>query len=213
MSKVTDGLDHAGDKKAEVQPVYAVASSDAEEKQGWESALESGATLNSLIEAKGPPRLFLQEDDETPKCSIHYRGYRCWISGAHGAKEALGILEEFSLADLSPDARWLTVQAAIDLAVELREPDAPILSLDERAERVEKKASTAKIRNRVEKPIEGAAILGVGTAAVWCGDPVAAIVIDRGGVPAFAAWSMRPVDDIVRWIDEGEAIPNSASLA
>lgn len=212
MSKVTDALDGAAGKKRENRAVHAVASSDYDEKQAWETALESGETLDSLIEAKGPPRLYLHEDQETPQCSIHYRGYRCWISGAHGAKEALEVLEEFSLIDLSPELRWHTVQAAIDLALELRAPGAPELSLDERAERVEQRAASATIRQHVETPLQGAAVLGVATAAVWCADPHVAIVIDRGGTPAFAAWSMQPVDDIVRWIDEGETIANAAIL-
>lgn len=212
MSKVTDALDSAAGKKRENRAAYAVASSDADEKRAWASALESGETLDSLIEAKGPPRLYLHEDQETPQCSIHYRGYRCWISGAHGAKEALEVLEEFSLSDLSPDVRWHTVQAAIDLALELRSPGAPELSLEERADRVEQQAMAATIRHHVETPLEGAAAVGVATAAVWCADPHVAIVIDRGGTPAFAAWSMRPVDDIVRWIDEGETLSNAAIL-
>lgn len=212
MSNVTDALDSAADKKPENRLVHAVASSEADEKRAWELALESGETLESLIEAKGPPRLFLHEDQETPECSTHYRGYRCWISGAHGAKEALEILEEFSLIDLSSDLRWHTVQAAIDLALELREPGAPELSLEERADRVEEKASAATIRHHVETPLHGAAVLGAATAAVWCADPHVAIVIDRSGAPAFAAWSMQPVDDIVRWIDEGESIANAAIL-
>jgi hypothetical protein len=212
MSKVTDGLDSAADKKAETRPLHLVASSNADEKRAWESALESGETLQSLIDAKGPPRLFLHKDNETPACSIHYRGYRCWISGAHGAKEALEVLEEFSLIDLPQDARWHTVQAAVNLAHELREPGAPQLSLEERADRVEKKALTTKLHHVVETPLEGAALLGAGTAAVWCTAPLGAIIIDRGGAPAFAAWSRRPVDDIVRWIDEGKTISNAAAF-
>lgn len=210
MSNVTDSLDRAADVKPGTQPVFAVASSDADEKKAWEVALATGESLGSVIDTKGPPRLFLHEDNQTPKCSIHYRGYRCWISGAHGAKEALEVLEEFSLADLPEKERWPTVQAAIDLALELREPNAPSLTLEERAERVEKKAKTATVRSSALPCMEGAAILGAGTAVVWCAQPSSAIVIDRGGTPAFAAWSMRPVYDIVRWVDEGTKIPNCA---
>lgn len=212
MSKVTDVLDRAAGKIEEAQPVYAAASSDADEQHAWKKALGAGESVESLIAAKGQPRLVLLGEHEAPSCTVHYRGHRCWISGARGAKEALEVLEEFSLMDLSSDLRWLTVQAAIDLALELHEPSALELSLDERADRVEQNAKTATIRQPVETPIDGAALVGVGTAAVWCAEPLAAIIVDRGGTPAFAAWSMRPVDDIVRWIDEGEAISNGAIL-